>query len=92
MALGLALFAGGLGGTSILASYLGPFAGVAASLSIGCVAASVVLGWRSLLASIPAAAFVLAFMSAENTGAIVAVVIALAVVAHAKFSPLAKAA
>ena len=74
MALGVVLFAFGLGGTSILSSYFGPNLGVAISLAAGCAGVACVLGARSLAASVPAALFVAAFMSAENTGAIVAVV------------------
>ena len=82
MALAIALFAFGLGGSAVLADYLGPLFGIIASLTAGCVAVALVLGPRSLLASAPAALFVAAFMSPEHTGLIVAAVFLAAVAAH----------
>jgi len=80
MALAVALFAFGLGGSTILAAYLGPLVGVFVSLGAGCLAVLFVLGPRSLLASIPAAGFAAAFMSPEHTGIIVAAILLVAMV------------
>ncbi len=80
--LGLVTFAFGLGAAVVLASYLGPFLGVIIALAGGCAASALVLGKRSLLASIPAALFGAAFLSAEHTGLIVAIVFLATAVLH----------
>ncbi|MBC8066421.1 MAG: hypothetical protein H7Y17_16435 [Chlorobia bacterium] len=83
IALALALFAFGLGGSVVLASYLGPLLGVIVSLVAGCLSVPFVLGPRSLMASIPSAAFAAAFLSAEHTGIIVATVLVAFIIANA---------
>jgi hypothetical protein len=73
-ALAIVLFAFGLGGSTVLAEYIGSLAGVLVSLGGGCAAVAFVLGPRSLLASLPAALFAAAFLSPEHTGLIVLLV------------------
>lgn len=82
MALAIALFAFGLGGSTILAEYMAPLFGVVLSLAAGCGAVALVLGPRSLTATVPAALFVAAFMSPEHTGIIVAAVFLVAIAVH----------
>ncbi|HJP83190.1 MAG TPA: hypothetical protein VJ835_06750 [Fimbriimonadaceae bacterium] len=75
-AVGIFLFAFGLGGSSIFAQYLGSVAGVGLSLAIGCGAVALAMGKKYLLAALPAALFAAAFLSPEHTGLIVAIVVA----------------
>ncbi len=54
LALALIVFALGLGASTVLASYVGSVASVTVAPLCGALLASVALGWRSLLVSLPA--------------------------------------
>lgn len=71
LAAALALFAFGLGASTVLVSYLGPVAGILAASAAGALAAGRVLGRASLMAAVPAALLPAAFLSPEHSGLLV---------------------
>jgi hypothetical protein len=83
-AIAIVLFSFGLAGASVLANYLGSIAGVFVSFGLGIFGAFGIAGGRSLMASVPAAFFAAAFLSAEHTGLII-VLLALASLASYAF-------
>jgi hypothetical protein len=68
---GLVLFAFGLGASSVMANYLGSVAGLILGPLAGALLAARVLGWRSLLAALPAALLPATFLSPRHTGLLV---------------------
>lgn len=68
---GLAAFGLGLGATTVLAIYVGNFAGVLVAPIVGAVLAMFFLGRRFLLVGLPLALLPAAFLSAQNSGLIV---------------------
>lgn len=65
---GLALFAFGLGASPVVANYLGLAAGMLIGPLMGALLAARALGWRTLLAAIPAALLPATFLSPTHTG------------------------
>jgi hypothetical protein len=65
---GLVLFGLGLSGASIVTNYSAPLIGLLTAPVIGALLACRLLGWRSLLAAVPAALIPAAFLSPRHTG------------------------